>query len=145
MMVVRRVVLFPFFCACSVCGLLVVLFSYCLAAPPAADTISFLWAFGSRAGATATTAPGAITQDTVLHTGDQFKMLVQLQKPCFVYVLYHSAEQVVDLLFPSTMQQFETDYVLGKRYEIPPKEAWYTLTPPARRESISVLASPTRL
>lgn len=51
----------------------------------------------------------------------------------------------MDLLFPATMQQFETDYVLGKRYEIPPKEAWYTLTPPAGRESISVLVSTTRL
>ena len=144
-MVMRRGRWFSYFCVCSICSLLVVLLSSRLAVPQTADTIRFVWAFGSRVGATATTAPGPLTQDRELHTGDQFKMLVQLQQPCFVYILYHNAEQGVDLLFPSTLQQFETDYVLGKRYELPPKGAWYTLTLPTGRKTIYVLASTTRL
>jgi len=144
-MMLRRRRLCSCLSACAAWGLLAVLLLPRLAVPQTADPISFLWAFGSRVGATATTAPGPLTQDTVLHTGDQFKMLIQLQRPCFVYVLYHNAEQSVDLLFPSTLQQFETDYVLGKRYALPPNEDWYTLTPPAGRETIYILASATRL
>ena len=129
----------------SVWSLLVVLLAPRLAVSQTADTIHFRWAFVSRAGATATTAPGSLTQGTVLHTGDQFKIWVQLQHPCFVYVLYHSAEQSVDLLFPTTLQQFETDYVPGKPYMMPAKGGWYTLIPPAGRETLYVLASTTRL
>jgi hypothetical protein len=129
--------------ACAVWSLLVVLLAPRLALSQTADTIHFRWAFVSRAGAT--TAPRPLTQDTVLHTGEQFKILVELQHPCFVYVLYHSAGQSVDLLFPATLQQFDTDYVPGKPYAMPPKGGWYTLTPPAGRETIYVLASATRL
>ena len=81
----------------------------------------------------------------MVSTGSQFKILVQLQHPCFVYVLYHSAEQSVDLLFPATLQQFDTDYVPGKPYTMPRNGGWYTLTPPAGRETLYVLASATRL
>ena len=129
--------------ACAVWSLLVVFFDPCLALSQTANTIHFRWAFVSRAGAT--TAPKLLTQDTVLHTGEQFKILVELQHPCFVYILYHSAGQSVDLLFPATLQQFDTDYVPGKPYTMPPKGGWYTLTPPAGRETIYVLASATRL
>ena len=127
----------------SVWSLLVVLLAPRLAVSQTADAIHFRWAFGSRAGAT--TAPKLLTQDTVLHTGEQFKIWVQLQRPCFVYVLYHSAGQSVDLLFPATLQQFDTDYVPGKPYTMPAKGGWYTLTPPAGRETLYVLASATRL
>jgi len=92
----------------------------------------------------------AITQDTIQHTGDQFKMIVQLQKPCFVYVLHSSknkegTEGDVTWLFPYNKPQFMTDYEVGKRYDIPPRDAWYSLSPPAGRETIYLLASTQRL
>jgi hypothetical protein len=127
-----------------------VLLPYGLAVPQtAADNISFLWAFVARTGA-GDTKPEAIRQDTTLHTGDQFKMMMQLQKPCFVYVLHSSknkegAEGDVTWLFPYNEPQFVTDYQTGKRYDIPPRGAWYSLSPPAGRETIYLLASTQRL
>jgi hypothetical protein len=132
---------------CSVIGLLI---HYGLAATQAAENnISFLWGFFARTS-TGDIQPMAIMQDTIRRTGDQFKMIVQLQKPCFVYVLHSSknregAEGDVTLLFPYDKPPFATDYRVGKRYNLPPNEAWYSLSPPAGRETIYLLASTQRL
>ena len=68
--------------------MIVVLMQYRLAVPQTAENnIGFLWAFGATRASARDAEPVAITQNMVLHTGDQFKMLVQLQKRCFVYVL----------------------------------------------------------
>jgi hypothetical protein len=77
-------------------------------------------------------------------------MIVQLQTPCFVYVLHSSkntegAESDITWLFPYNKPQFVTDYQIGKRYDIPPRDAWYSLSPPAGRETIYLLASAQRL
>jgi len=132
------------FCVLAVCSV-VLLVQYLPAAPRTVENISFQWAFGARVGAEDTQKLVAITQDTILHTGDQFKMVVKLQKLCFVYILYHSSEGEVDWLFPYNKQQFDTDYQIGKRYDIPPGDAWYKLHPPAGRETIYLLASAKRL
>src|SRR5262249_29351532 len=92
----------------------------------------------------------AITQDTTLHAGDEFKMIVELQTSCFVYVLHRSknkeaTEGDVTWLFPYNKPQFITDYQVGKRYDIPPKTAWYSLARPAGRATIYLLASTQRL
>ena len=137
-------------CGLAVWSVIGVLLHYGLAAPQTAENnISFLWAFVARTGA-GDTKPVAITQDTTRHTGDQFKMLMQLQTPCFVYVLHSSknkegAESDVTWLFPYNKPQFATDYQIGKRYDIPPRDAWYSLSPPAGRETIYLLASAQRL
>lgn len=105
-----------FCCGLAVWSVIGVLLHYGLAAPQTAENnISFLWAFIARTGA-GDTKPVAITQDTARHTGDQFKMIVQLQTPCFVYVLHSSknkegAESDVTWLFPYNKPQFATDYL----------------------------------
>jgi uncharacterized protein DUF4384 len=139
-----------FCCGLAVWSVLGVLLHASLAAPQTAEnTISFLWAFVARTGA-GDTRPVAITQDTARHTGDEFKMIVELQTPCFVYVLHRSkntagGEGDVTWLFPYTKPPFMPDYQVGQRYDIPPRHAWYTLSPPAGRETIYVLASTQRL
>jgi hypothetical protein len=146
----RRWPLSTFCCGLAVWSFIGVLFHYGLAAPQTAENnISFLWAFVARTGAR-DTKPVAITQDTTRHTGDQFRMIVQLQTPCFVYVLHSSknkegAESDVTWLFPYNKPQFVTDYQTGQRYDIPPRGAWYSLSPPAGRETIYLLASAQRL
>ena len=142
--------LFTFFYVLAACSVIVVLLQHRLAVPQTAESnISFLWALGARAGA-GDTEPVAITQDMGRHTGDRFKMAVKLLKRCFVYVLHSSknrggSESEVSWLFPYNKQQFDTDYQTGKRYDIPPGNDWYTLRPPAGRETIYLLASTERL
>jgi Domain of unknown function (DUF4384) len=137
-------------CSLAVWSVIGLLIHYGPAASQTAENnISFLWAFVARTGVGDTQAV-AITQDTTLHTGDQFKMIVELQTPCFVYVLHGSkntegTEGEVTWLFPYHKPQFVTDYQVGKRYDIPPRGAWYSLSPPAGRATIYLLASTQRL
>ena len=47
-----------------------------------------------------------VTQDMVLKSGDQLKMMVDLQKSCFVYLFHEEGPSGIKLLFPYTLQQF---------------------------------------
>jgi Domain of unknown function (DUF4384) len=135
----------------ALCSVIVILMQYRIAAPQTAEpNISFLWALGAVRADARDAAPVAITQGMVLHTGDQFKMIVQLQKRCFVYILLHSqyansSEDEVTWLFPSNKQQFDTDYQIGKRYNMPPGDSWYKLDQRKGRETVYLLASAKRL
>jgi hypothetical protein len=120
-----------------------------LGTPPSAaqdeDTVGFTWAFGALVQTGKDRKLVAITQDTPLKTGDRLKMLVSLKKECFVYVIYHSPKGEVRLLFPYSLQQFNSDYNLSKVYYIPQNEDWFELDAQAGRETFYLLASSRRL
>lgn len=107
--------------------------------------IEFNWAFSAMVydGGSARVEP--IGPDTVLKTGDHFKMLVELRKECYVYVVYHNAQDEVSVLFPYSLQQFTTDYAVSKKYYIPKGDAWFELDSHTGRETFYVLASVERL
>jgi len=109
------------------------------------NNVSFRWAFGALAGPENPPRLVSITQDTTLKTGDQLKMLVELQKACFVYVIHHGPNGEVHWLFPYSQQQIDTDYQTGKRYDIPRGERWFKLDDQVGRETFYLLASTERL
>jgi hypothetical protein len=107
--------------------------------------VHFRWAFGALVGGENPPRLMAITQDTTLKTGDQLKMLVEIKKPCFVYVIHHGPQGEVRWLFPASAPPFETDYQTAKRYDIPPGDGWFKLDEQVGRETFYVLASVERL
>jgi Domain of unknown function (DUF4384) len=107
--------------------------------------VNFRWAFGAFVGGENPPRLIAITQDTTLKTGDQLKMLVELRKSCFVYVIHHGPQGEVHWLFPLSTQQLETDYQTAKRYDIPPGDALFKLDEQVGRETFYLLASAERL
>src|SRR5262245_26335289 len=107
--------------------------------------VSFRWAFGALSSTENPPKPVPITQDTTLKTGDQLKMLVELQKPCFVYVIHHGPQGEVHWLFPNGTQQLDSDYHTGKRYDIPPGDGWLRLDNQVGRETFYLLAAAERL
>jgi len=107
--------------------------------------VCFRWAFGAIVGAENDLKLVAITRDTALKTGDQLKMFVELQKKCFVYVIYHSAQGEVSILFPYNVQQFTRDYETSKKYYIPQGDMWFRLDENVGRETFYLLASSHRL
>lgn len=107
--------------------------------------VCFRWAFGALVTAQKGPAFVAIKRDTTLKTGDQFKMFVELQKSCFVYVVYHSAQGQLHLLFPYNLQQFDTDYQTFRQYYIPQNDAWFELDEKTGPEAFYLLASTQRL
>ena len=109
------------------------------------ETVGFRWAFGALTGAGKDRRLVAITRDTTLRTGDDLKMLVDLQKACFVYVIYHNSQGVVSLMFPGKVRQTAPASQMPITYYIPEGEAWFKLDAHAGRETSYLLASARRL
>ncbi|MBE9521711.1 MAG: DUF4384 domain-containing protein [Proteobacteria bacterium] len=107
--------------------------------------VCFRWAFGAIVGSTEDRRLVAITRDTVLKTGDRLKLLLQLKNRCFVYLFYRTAEDEIYLLFPYTLQQFDTDYKTDKKYYIPKGGTWFELDRNVGLETFYLLASAKRL
>ena len=107
--------------------------------------IAFRWAFGVLAGNEANPKLEAITADRALKTGDRLKMMVELKKECFVYVVYHGPQDQVKLLFPYKLSEFASDYQVDKRYYIPQGAAWFELDQQVGAEAFHLLASNQRL
>jgi hypothetical protein len=107
--------------------------------------IVFRWAFGVLAGHETNPKLEAITADRALKTGDRLKMMVELEKECFVYVVYHGPQDQVKLLFPYTLSELASDYQVGKRYYIPQGAAWFELDQQVGSEAFHVVASKQRL
>ena len=109
------------------------------------NEVSFRWAFGAMVGQKGDRRLVAITRDTVLKTGDRLKLLLQLESKCFIYLFYRTAEDDIYLLFPKTLQQFETDYKTGKKYYIPEGKNWFELDENLGLERFYMLASSEKL
>jgi hypothetical protein len=109
------------------------------------DLVCFRWAFGAMIGSKNDRRLVAITRDTILKTGDQLKMLVELQKKCFVYLIYHTGQDELHLLFPYDIGQFTSDYDLFKKYYIPQGDMWFELDEDVGHETFYLLASARRL
>jgi hypothetical protein len=109
------------------------------------NEVCFRWAFGAMVGQKGDRRLVAITRDTVLKTGDRLKLLLQLESRCFIYLFYRTAEDDMYLLFPKTLQQFETDYKTGKKYYIPDGTKWFELDENIGLERFYLLASAKKL
>lgn len=104
--------------------------------------IGFDWAFGVLQNGS---VPVPITRDTVLKSGDDIKLFVKLTKECYVYVVYYDSQGDVNLLFPYTIRQLQTDYSVEKQYYIPKGRAWLNLDKNTGKEIFFLVASSERL
>lgn len=109
------------------------------------EKVGFRWALGALVERDGETRLEPVTRDVSLRSGERFKMMIELQKPCFVYVIHHSAQDQVSLLFPYSLAQLESDYRVGRRYNVPQGDAWFELDQHPGKESLYLLASPDRL
>ena len=107
------------------------------------ENVAFRWSFGALVGKDKKFVP--ISRDTVLKTGDEIKMMIELKQDCYVYVIYHSTKGEINLLFPEDLRQFSGDYKSGKNYYIPTGRRWFELDKNIGRETFYLLASAERL
>jgi len=107
--------------------------------------VSFRWAFGAIVGPENDRELVAITRDTELKTGDQIKMYLELEKECFVYVFYRTAQDEVRMIFPYNARQFDTDYKASTKYYIPQGNKWFKVDENGGAEMFYLLASAKRL
>lgn len=109
------------------------------------DNVYFRWAFGAVVGPENDRKLIAITRDIELKTGDKFKMLVELKKMCFVYLIFQDSFGEIQLLFPKSFKQFTDDYQLLKKYYIPDGDLWFALDEKTGHEAFHLIASSKRL
>lgn len=107
--------------------------------------ICFRWAFGAMVGSEDDRRLVAITRDTSLKTGDQIKLFVELKKKCFVYLIYHSGQNELHMLFPYETPEFSKDPETWKKYYIPQGTKWFELDEKTGLETFYLLASAERL
>ncbi len=115
------------------------------AAPEQEVNVQFRWAFGAVVGAEDARQFVAIRRDTTLQTGDELKMLVDVQRPCFVYVVYRSSRGEVHLLFPGEAEEAASGSETSITYYVPEGEARFKLDDRVGRETFYLLASAERL
>jgi hypothetical protein len=109
------------------------------------ENVKIHWAFGALTGPGSNRELLRIEKDTTLKTGDQFKMMVELKSMCFVYLIYHGSSGEIQLLFPNTLKQFNTNYHIAQKYYIPQRDLWFALDEHNGRETFYLLISKTRL
>ena len=121
-------------------ALVFVFHSFCLAVPgpqKGKNEASILWAFGAIRASSNPPKLEPVSTQMVLKSGDKLKMMIQIRKKCFVYLIHKDSQGDFAMLFPYSLKQFDTDYQTARNYYSPKGEAWFQLdTGPAMRPSI---------
>ena len=107
--------------------------------------VSFKWAFVGVLDPSGRKKTVRIQHDTVLTSGDQFKLYVQPVTKCYVYMIWYDSQKELHTMFPYDFEQFETDWVVGKNYIIPKGREWYELDENKGREVLYLIAARERL
>ena len=81
----------------------------------------------------------------VLNSGDKLKMMIQIRKKCFVYLIHRDSQGNFAMLFPYSLKQFDTDYQTARNYYSPKGEAWFQLDNRTGNETFYLIASDQRL
>lgn len=109
------------------------------------ENIQFSWAFGAIKKGEGESKLIPIARDTALKSGDQIKFFVKLEKECFVYLIYHSSQGELNVLFPYRFEQLSRGYPKQAQYYIPQGLEWFELDEHAGQETFYLLASAERL
>jgi len=114
------------------------------AQPPPDANLQFQWAFGALKKANGSKFE-AIDRDTVLKTGDQIKFFLNVDKNCFVYLIYSSSQGELSVLFPYRFKLRSSEYTLAGHHYIPGGNQWFELDEHTGEEKFYLLASANRL
>ena len=107
--------------------------------------IQFLWSFGSMTGPESNRRYVPVTQDTKLRSGDELGMMFEVKSPCYIYIVYLSAQEEITVLFPDGFDQFSSDSYGKMKHFLPSGDDWYVLDDQAGKETFYLIASSKRL
>jgi hypothetical protein len=104
-----------------------------------------LWAFGAVRASSNPPKVEPVTTRMVLSSGDKLKMMIQMRKRCFVYLIHRNSQGELSMLFPYSLKQFDRDYQVAHNYYAPKGEAWFQLDSRTGDETFYLIASDQRL
>jgi hypothetical protein len=114
------------------------------AQPRPEANLQFQWAFGALKKADGSKFE-AIDRDTILKTGDQIKFFLNVDKNCFVYLIYSSSQGELSVLFPYRFKLRSSEYSAAGHHYIPSGNQWFELDEHTGEEKFYLLASANRL
>jgi hypothetical protein len=105
------------------------------------DNIVFGWAFVAQTGTKEDPIVFSITRDTVLHSGDRLKMLIEKKSDCHIYLLYY-ANNTISQLFPGKKENSgDPSGSSGlTTYYIPEGDKWFVLDDQTGTEKFFLLS-----
>ncbi|MGD2124902.1 MAG: DUF4384 domain-containing protein [Desulfobacteraceae bacterium] len=109
------------------------------------QNIRFLWAFGAIEKGEGEPKVIPVKRDMALKSGDLIKFFLKLENKCFVYVIYHSSQGEVSVLFPYRFENLIKGYQPPAQCYIPQGNEWFELDENIGQETFYLLASAKRL
>jgi len=106
------------------------------------ENVNYKWSFIAKVGTGDERMLATIAHDTVLHSGEEFKMMVNLQKKSYFYVIHKSSTNELSMLYPYS---FGAPMELEKNFYIPKGRSWFKLDKNTGDETFYILASMERL
>jgi hypothetical protein len=120
-------------------------FASLLVAQETLRPITFRWALVGKTSMVGKKSIINVQCDTVLYTGDSFKMLIQPLSKCYVYVMFQDSRGGMTLLFPYSSQEIGSSVSTDVSYTMPRGRLWYSLDSNTGRETFYIIASGERL
>ncbi len=103
------------------------------------------WTFGSIRKTAQGSNSGQISGDTTLNSGDKIKFFLKPVTGCFVYLIYHSSQGELTVLFPYRFDEKTSKERALKVHYIPEGNEWFQLDDHVGQERFHLLASDTPL
>ena len=107
--------------------------------------VVFHWAFGSIRKTAQGSGFEQVPGDIKLNSGDQIKFFLKPMTGCFVYLIYHSSQGELTVLFPYRFEDKNGKVRALKVHYIPEGNEWFQLDEHVGQERFHLLASDTRL
>lgn len=109
------------------------------------EAISLTWAFAAKVKNDNVQKIIPVTHKIVLRSGDKVKMFIGVKEKCYVYVIYHSSSDKMDLLFPSRLAMLNNPSQLIGSHYLPARDRWFELDNNTGIETFHLIASTVRL
>lgn len=106
---------------------------------------SFMWAFAAITGTQDQRKLVAMKSESVLFSGDKFKLMFKPSKQCYVYIIFNGSGGEILLLHPEGLGSDHLPSEGNRAVFIPSKRDWFTLDQKTGTETLYLLASLTPL
>lgn len=107
--------------------------------------VTLRWAFVAITGESGDRRISPIVRDTVLKTGDRFKILMAPGEGTFAYLIYRSSQNRLHLLYPQRPGATDGPRPAAGAVTLPPGGQWFQLDANPGEEVFSLIASDRRL
>jgi hypothetical protein len=109
------------------------------------SNISLLWSFAAITGPEDQRTLIALESDSILYSGDKFKMMFQAEQQCYIYIIFAGTDGEILMLHPQELESPNKPAEPSKRVYIPAARDWFMLDQKSGTETLYLLVSSSPL